>query len=167
MSALKTRPRVGRPPLHRSTTMFNPAVELAILTALGSQAQSTRLALSTYLEQLVAAGHDYTGEHLRELHVLPTAVPLGELQARVAAITEVDVVPFAHPGRTKSFRVDEALADIVKARSAELGVSYADYLRCIFRVATGRSVRRAHQQPLLLPVPSRENAPVVKEVKPA
>lgn len=166
MTALISRPRVGRPPLHRSTVSFNPAIETTLLVELRRQANTTALALSTYLEQLVAAAHGYTGEHLHMLHVLPTAVPADELRTRVAALTEADAIGYTHPGRTKSFRVDEPLADIVRTRAAELGITYADYLRCIFREATGLTVRRAHQQPGLLSVPSRENAPTGEEVTP-
>lgn len=166
MTALKTRPRVGRPPLHRSTVSFNPAVETTLLLELRRQADTTALALSTYLEQLVAAAHGYTGEHLQTLHVLPTAVPADELRSRVAGLTEADAIGYTHPGRTKSFRVDAALADIVRTRAAELDITYADYLRCIFREATGLTVRRAHQQLGLLSVPSRENANLAVEVTP-
>lgn len=158
MTALLMRPRIGRPPLHRSTVSFNPALEQRALEGLARQAGAAQLALSTYLEQLVAAAHGYTGAHLQSLHVLPAVVSAHTLRERTDALTPEDVIPYALPGRTKSFRVDEDLAVIVKTRAAGLDITYADYLRCIFREATGLTVPRAYQQHALLYAPPRATA---------
>lgn len=129
----------GRPRLNRERHAFNPSVESDVLDILRDQADSAQMQLAPYMELLVAEAHGYHGEYLQILTQLPTAVPAEELRRRAAELTpdECTPVPVGHP--RKWFKVDKPLADEVQRRCDELDAAYADYLRAIFREATGRT----------------------------
>lgn len=133
------RPRGGRPRLNRERHVYNPRVETDVLDILRDQADSAQMQLAPYMELLVAEAHGYHGEYLQILTQLPTAVPGDELRRRAAELTRDEVVPVAHDNTRKCFKVDKPLADEVQRRCAELDAAYADYLRAIFREATGRT----------------------------
>lgn len=129
----------GRPPLNRDRYAFNPRVETDVLDILREQADSAQMQLAPYMELLVAEAHGYHGEYLQLLTQLPSAVPAEELRRRTTDLTADECTPVPHDNARKWFQVDRPLADQVQRRCEELDAAYADYLRAIFREATGRT----------------------------
>lgn len=152
-SMLKRRGAGGRPPLNRARHAFNPRVELPLYEELAHQADEARVPLSTYMECLLAEAHDYHGEYLRDLSVMHTPVTADELKERTARIAPEQCVPLSGENRRKSFKADEELAIRIAARCDELNTQYAEYIRAVFREATGYADKPLHQQPTMVDVP--------------
>lgn len=139
-TTLKRRGRSpGRPPLGRERHLFNPTVEQHLLDALSEQAATVGMPLATYMGHVLAAAHDYHGQYLQELSVLPSPVTADELHERTDAIGREQCIPVSGNRRPKSFKADVDLAAKIAARCDELDVAYSDYVRAVFREATGHT----------------------------
>lgn len=164
-SMLKRRGSGGRPRLNRARHAFNPRVEIPVYEELAHQADESGIPLSTYLECLLAEAHDYHGEYLRDLSVLPISLTAEELKERTAAIGSENCLPLAGDHRRKSFKADEELAIRIAARCDELNTQYAEYLRAVFREATGYAGKPVHEQPTMVEVPRTARATQGVELK--
>lgn len=139
MAATKRRGVGGRPRLNRDRHTFNPTVEVELVELLSDQAATVQMQLAPYMELLVAEAHGYHGEYLAQLSALPARVSAHELRESVSGLSADALHPIAAPGVRKTVRLDRPLAEEVQRRCDELDAQYADYLRAIFREATGRT----------------------------
>lgn len=150
---LRKRSKGGRRPSGRVRHMFNPSVEQHVYEELAHQADELSMPLSTYIEHLLAEAHDYHGQYLRSLSVLPAPLTVEELKERTQSIGRDECVPVKGERRYKSFKADEELAVKIAARCDELDAQYADYLRAVFRVATGYADGPTQEQLSMVDVP--------------
>lgn len=151
----------GRPRRNRVRHAFNPRLEVAVYDELARQAAELDMSMAGYIEHLLAEAHDYHGQYIQELSVLPAPLTAQELRERTAQISRDRCVPIAGERRRKSFLVDEELAVKIAARCDELDAQYADYLRVVFREATGFADKPIPEQLSIVDVgdvrqPSRE-----------
>lgn len=137
----RRRPRAagGRPRLGRERHHYLPRVSTELAARLEQQAQSMGMPTASYLEVLVCAVHDTWTTFVQPPAVpLPTAMPVEEIQRAAAHFTDAQLyTPQAGAVVPRSVRVDQEVAAIIDARCDDYDVPYAEYLRAIFRLATG------------------------------
>lgn len=144
----RKRVRVGgRPALNRDRHAFNPFMERDVDEILREQADTAGMTYAAYLELLVSEAHDYRGQYLRELSILPAAVQAEELRRRTAALTSQDCRGIGpdRAGRA-TVRVDRPVANTIEKRCDELDVQFSEYLRAIFSEAAGNPKPSNHDQ---------------------
>lgn len=138
----------GRPRLNRDRHHYNPRIERDVDDILRRQAEAAGMAYASYLELLISEAHDYHGQYLRELSVLPAAIQADELRRRTAAIESEDCQPISRKGESvrHRFAVDRPVANQIEARCDELSAMFTDYIRAIFREAAGNPRPVTHDQ---------------------
>lgn len=149
MATTQTARRTGRPALNRDRHGFNPTLELAVLQELQAQADLAEISLAQYLELILAKAHQYENEYLKEVEVLPSALPADRLRDLADSLERTDMKGAAKPHARKCFFVDSALAEVIAKRCKALGVPYSEYVRAIFDGAAGLATHRGEQLSLI------------------
>lgn len=140
----------GRPRLNRQLHTWAPRIEHDVATELREQASVLGVPYTTYLRQVLADAHGWTGDFLPGVE-LSAPISVKELQARTRRIRAEDCWPVTEPYLPRAnITVDQSLAHIINARADELDVPYSDYLRSVLRIATGNDDRPAVLQDSLL-----------------
>lgn len=114
---------------------------------LRGQAQTAGMTYAAYLELLISEAHDYHGQYLQELSVLPAAIQADELRLRTASIRPSDCrgIGSDRAGRA-IIRVDRPVANLIEARCDDLDAQFSEYLRAILREAAGNPQPVTHSQ---------------------
>lgn len=129
----------GRPRTGRVRRPFGVQYPQVLVDAMEEQAAEAGMRLSRYLELVVCSVHDIWTPFVQPpVAPLPLAIPMDSLRYKASHFTPEDLdVPAGGDVVAKFFRVDEAVAVSIDQRCDDYDVTYANYLRAVFRLATG------------------------------